>query len=159
MRDMQYDFQFIDNYDDATRFIARYAPAIKGMDDPDTLIKLCAEYVCVLEGLTHEVPDVDTFMSVARKYVSLDDFSAYGIACGLLLVPTSFLTGVYFNLLKALIDGQKVKFCHECGAYFYGLRKDAAYCSPTCQNRAKAKKYNAKKKAAADVPPCRIIGR
>ena len=39
-----------------------------------------------------------------------------------------------------------MKICNHCGLEFYGRRSDAKYCTVTCSNRSKAKRWRKKNK-------------
>ena len=64
------------------------------------------------------------------------------------LRPPNMLQALYLQFYILLNDRSK-KICETCGAIFAPSRRDAKYCSDTCKNTAKARRYRARKRARA----------
>lgn len=135
----------------------------KGHPMDDMLMSFAAEYYTNFARLStrRNMYDVESLCSYILHVIS--EGSTPTIVDGKLIMnPQTIMAIVYYDLFINMQAGRFPRVCPECGDCFYDARPDSKYCSHSCQNKAKTKKYRMKKaeqKAATDVPPCRIIGR
>ena len=58
----------------------------------------------------------------------------------------SLLTALYFMFISDSLKGIKVKKCSNCNRFYKEGRPETKYCSYSCQNKAKTKRYRLSKK-------------
>ena len=67
----------------------------------------------------------------------------------------SLLSAIYLMLLLDITQGKLLRRCSNslCGNFFVAMRPDNLYCSSECQNRAKQRRFKARRKAASAKTP------
>jgi hypothetical protein len=101
--------------------------------------------------VTSSVPDGLEGMrfDVARMYLDPKSTEIDRYAIMPRLEPTNLLQTLYLQFYLLLTDTEK-KICGSCGAVFTPSRPNQRYCSPTCKNTAKSRRWRERQKKKAN---------